>query len=75
MTLRFADGHRAQYRLTEQLAEGRLVIRLADGDAGLAAVPHLAASLERAGLLQVAELPRYDKRGTYRAIVGRSVCK
>ena len=75
LTLRFADGHREQYQLTEELAQDRLVVRLAAGDAGLAAVPHLAVSLEQASLLQVADLPRYDKRGTYRAIVGRSVCK
>ena len=61
--------------MTQELAEDRLVIRLAVGDAGLAAVPHLAGSLEHASLLQVAGLPRYDKRGTYRAIFRRSVCK
>ncbi len=75
LTLRLADGHREQYHLTQELAEDRLVIRLAVGDAGLAAVPHLAGSLEHASLLQVAGLPRYDKRGTYRAIFRRSVCK
>lgn len=75
LTLRFADGQRAQYQLTEELAGDRLVIRLAPGDAGLAAVPHLAVSLEQASLLQVADRPRYNKRGTYRAIVGGSVCK
>ena len=51
------------------------MLRLAAGNAGMAAVPHLAVSLEQASLLQVADLRRYDTRGTYRAIVGRSVCK
>jgi hypothetical protein len=75
LTLKFADGHSEYYSLTHTLAEGRLVVRWNGSNAILVAVPHLADSMEHAGLLRVASFPRYDNKGFYQAIVPPSVCK
>jgi hypothetical protein len=75
LTLKFADGHSEYYSLTHTLAEGRLVVRWNGSNAILLAVPHLADSMEQAGLLRVASFPRYDNKGLYQAIVPPSVCK
>jgi len=75
LTLSFADGHEEHFSLTEVLAEGRLVVRLNTENAGLAAIPHLSDSMQRAGLLKVASYPRYDNKGFYQAIVPPSVCR
>ncbi|HYK83372.1 MAG TPA: hypothetical protein VEU55_09550 [Gemmatimonadales bacterium] len=75
VTLTYADGHVERVALTRVLAEGRLVLRLGGGNAGLAAVPHLAVPLERAGLARVAALPRQIAPGSYEAIVPASVCR
>jgi len=75
LTLVFSDGHTESYSLTKILAEGRLVVRSEGKNSVLLAVPHLAASMQQAGLLKTASYPRYDNKGVYQSIVPPSVCK
>jgi len=75
LTLVFSDAHTESYSLTKILAEGRLVVRSEEKNSVLLAVPHLAASMQQAGLLKAASYPRYDNKGVYQAIVPTSICK